>query len=433
MIGIQHSVFRSLDLSALPNCALWLDASDASTITHSSGRVSQINDKSGNARHFTQGTSTKQPKINATTQNGMNVLDFDGVDDELSIGSNGLGRNVGGLTLHVLARVRTPFYGGTNAVIIHVRNNSTLTRANISIGTTAYRLQLGGRRSDGDSFASLTDVAAYPVGFALYSAVFDYANSDAYFYINGVLTASTTSFQTSGNTSNTNSTLAVIGADPGVNFLDGQIGEAAIFHEAQSANAISNIAACLLKKWGIPETLGHITWQTPVDIGSGTTCLDTPSGQVVEYGWRFTSVSGTVAGITFVESSCENESGEGTSYPAYTNSDATFQALMNSAEYKTNSAGHPNNHLRFRLTGLTKGTRYAVQLLIVDKRPGFGNRRQRFLDGYGNESAEITQNSEKYVIGEFVASGPTQLIMARWTGAETDAAVINLLVLRRFT
>ena len=38
---------------------LWLDASDASTITHSSGSVSQWADKSGNAFHFTQTTAEK--------------------------------------------------------------------------------------------------------------------------------------------------------------------------------------------------------------------------------------------------------------------------------------------------------------------------------------------------------------------------------------
>jgi hypothetical protein len=59
---------------------LWLDASDSRTITESSGAVSQWNDKSGNSNNLTQGTESAKPTTNATTQNGKNVLDFDGGD-----------------------------------------------------------------------------------------------------------------------------------------------------------------------------------------------------------------------------------------------------------------------------------------------------------------------------------------------------------------
>jgi len=55
---------------------LWLDAADTASITESSGRVSQWNDKSGNGRHAVQASATPQPVTNATTQNGLNVIDF---------------------------------------------------------------------------------------------------------------------------------------------------------------------------------------------------------------------------------------------------------------------------------------------------------------------------------------------------------------------
>jgi hypothetical protein len=58
------------------NIALWLDASDTATITHSSGAVSQWNDKSGNTRHATQGTAANQFTTNASTINSLNVFTF---------------------------------------------------------------------------------------------------------------------------------------------------------------------------------------------------------------------------------------------------------------------------------------------------------------------------------------------------------------------
>ena len=73
---LGKQTFTPLDLSP----ALWLDAADATTITASSGAVSEWRDKSGNARHVSQGTAARQPTTGTRTQNGLNVLDFDGGD-----------------------------------------------------------------------------------------------------------------------------------------------------------------------------------------------------------------------------------------------------------------------------------------------------------------------------------------------------------------
>ena len=66
--------------------ALWLDATDAATITEVSGAVSQWDDKSGNARHVSQGTASKRPTL--STLNGLSALDFDGADDWLVTATN---------------------------------------------------------------------------------------------------------------------------------------------------------------------------------------------------------------------------------------------------------------------------------------------------------------------------------------------------------
>ena len=67
--------FSPADLSP----ALWLDASDTSTITISTGSsVSNWADKSGNGYDMEQLTSTNQPDSGTRTLNGLNVIDFDG-------------------------------------------------------------------------------------------------------------------------------------------------------------------------------------------------------------------------------------------------------------------------------------------------------------------------------------------------------------------
>lgn len=58
----------------------WYDCSDTSTITDSSGAVSQLDDLSGNAEHVTQVTGSLQPQTDARTINGLNAIDFDGTE-----------------------------------------------------------------------------------------------------------------------------------------------------------------------------------------------------------------------------------------------------------------------------------------------------------------------------------------------------------------
>jgi hypothetical protein len=64
--------------------ALWLDASDAATVSASSGVVDQWSDKSGNNRHAT-GTGTARPALTASGLDGKSVITFDGTDDALFI------------------------------------------------------------------------------------------------------------------------------------------------------------------------------------------------------------------------------------------------------------------------------------------------------------------------------------------------------------
>jgi hypothetical protein len=63
--------------------ALWLDASDSSTITQASGLVSEWRDKSGNNLHVKQDLTANRPSIGLFLKNGLNVIGFDGVNNIL--------------------------------------------------------------------------------------------------------------------------------------------------------------------------------------------------------------------------------------------------------------------------------------------------------------------------------------------------------------
>ena len=60
--------------------AFWLDANDSSSISESGGVVNEWKDLSGNELHVGQTDTAKRPISGSTTQNGLNVLVFDGDD-----------------------------------------------------------------------------------------------------------------------------------------------------------------------------------------------------------------------------------------------------------------------------------------------------------------------------------------------------------------
>ena len=72
---------------------LWLDAAapetlfDATTggsLVAADGGVARWEDKSGNNRHFTQATSNKRPLRKTAQQNGLDLLRFDGSNDNMT-------------------------------------------------------------------------------------------------------------------------------------------------------------------------------------------------------------------------------------------------------------------------------------------------------------------------------------------------------------
>src|SRR5678815_2133398 len=74
---------RSVNPDRSAELAAWFDASLSSSITESSGAVSQWNDLTAGAHHVAQSVAGSKPTTNATTLNGRNIIDFDGTADHL--------------------------------------------------------------------------------------------------------------------------------------------------------------------------------------------------------------------------------------------------------------------------------------------------------------------------------------------------------------
>lgn len=167
-------------------------------------------DQSGNGNDATQTTTSAQPKVydsvtGVVLENGKAAVDFDGSSHSLTISNNSLHRNVGYVHLYavntsdVVATNQTFYFAATGD------NGNAEARATVGIQSTNEFIS-GGRRLDSDSFSSVLSSATSSINTQyLRVSEFDYASSDLNQYINGTLDGTSSSFQTDGNTSDTDS------------------------------------------------------------------------------------------------------------------------------------------------------------------------------------------------------------------------------------
>lgn len=92
-IGPTSRGFSPLSISGLQ---LWLDAttglfdatSGGSAVTTDGSAVARWEDRSGNGRHATEVGINNRPVLKTAVQNGRNVIQFDGSNDILSLGTS---------------------------------------------------------------------------------------------------------------------------------------------------------------------------------------------------------------------------------------------------------------------------------------------------------------------------------------------------------
>jgi hypothetical protein len=289
--------------------ALWLDASDGTTINIVSSAVEQWNDKSGNGRHFSQGTSGRRPTILSAELNGLNVMRFDGTDDCLLTNSND-GRDILRNTGHgwAISLYKKRGTDGSNLAktIFTVTNGTDGSTRYLSLcGNTANVPAMFVRRADGDGTGVLNDTTANSGNWLSVVHDMKWADGDGFVYQNGELKASNTSLTSNGSTSDTRSVRAVlIGAYPGgtgttptlANVADIDLAEIVVGRTELTTGIRQRTEGYLHHKFGVASLLpgGHpyknapptqewtpadITTALWLDAADGTTVTGSPVSQ----------------------------------------------------------------------------------------------------------------------------------------------------------
>lgn len=232
---------------------LWFDASDTSTISESGGAVSQWNDKSGNGYHVTQATAANQPTTGSSTLNGLNVISFDGTNDNLVRSTSSIvGKNTSGATTYCVARWTS--LGSLSAVLAVSAGGGNSGSARLQTqADTSSKAQVGGRTLDADSFATQASSSSLSTAdYFIVTGGYDYANTDLYVYLGSTLEGTNNSFQSATTTSNTDSELIRLGASASsLSFFTGYIAEIVVFNGFHSPSERSTMWTYLANKWGL--------------------------------------------------------------------------------------------------------------------------------------------------------------------------------------
>jgi hypothetical protein len=224
----------------------WYDASNSSSIISSGNNVLQWNDLSGNKRHGVIFGGSSSPTTGTTTQNGLNVINFNGVDQFLiapaDVSSNSLTffsvyrRNSGNTygRLFSLFKTNNNDYGNTDAIEVH-------TSAGSFGGVTPPFV--GGYRN-------ATHIAGSTISYGtsyLFSATLDGANwsqNNSGTIINGT----TSSTPISADTDNIGAGSMLGGGDA---YYTGWFAERIIFTRVLNSTEISQVRSYLSSKWGV--------------------------------------------------------------------------------------------------------------------------------------------------------------------------------------
>lgn len=205
--GSQQGIFHPIwDESAV----IGADGTTPATV---GSAVRILNDTSGNGNHATQTTSGNQPVLRVNA-NGVRYIEFDGVDDFLSYTNLALFNNVPGATIICHCQWRSEDYG----VFLTAFSASTFTgSARIFLSkSTTDKHQLIIRRLDSDSAETLSGNNILTNTSQTITAKFDLSITTGLLREDGVQTGIDTTYATTGNIQNTNSTYIRVGCHSSV-------------------------------------------------------------------------------------------------------------------------------------------------------------------------------------------------------------------------
>lgn len=234
---------------------LWLDSDQ---IAQSDGSaVSSWPDISGNARHFEQATEANKPSFQTGEVNGLPAIRFGALSRLLgNAASLNVYRNKPGCACFLVWK---PGAGaGVNQTAVFLGSPTEINRrfqlfkaAQAEPGTSFAH---GGRRLDADA-SQFAEILSMGSAWIQSVARVDTTATSVRLYLNGVLGVTNSTFQTAGNTSDTDAVVNTLGLrSNGIEPLIGDLASVIFLARNLTAAEINIIGQRNATKYGLPWT-----------------------------------------------------------------------------------------------------------------------------------------------------------------------------------
>lgn len=223
-------------LTAIPGLQLWLDASDASTITIGTG-VSQWNDKSGNGNNATQATGSAQPTVQTAAQNGRNTIRFTAASLQVMALTSTINLTSTGYTF--LGVIRRGGPSGTN--ILPIVTSSSNNRVYVPMWFSDGNLYMTGTAQQ-----TYTSSAQSSTTYNQFSGTYNSAGTSGAMYFNGSSLS-----VTSGASGTVTMSFDQIGRSID-GYANGEIAEILLYNSVLSTANRQAVEAYLKAKWATP-------------------------------------------------------------------------------------------------------------------------------------------------------------------------------------
>lgn len=241
----------------IAGCSHWFDATDSSTITLSSGSLTQWNDKSGNGRNLTAVSGFANATVSSAYQNGLNVFNFSG---------NGLYRTAAGnvsypLDVFIIVALKSLT---THVDVLGMGDTSVDNFNSLTFAESAASRWHNGSSGGGRQTISTSDETS--LSFLLIQ--WSIANGNYLLRRNGtqlIQASRTYSFNNSATSIfqiGYRHTDTIYGTN--ANFR-GYIGEIVVFNNQIGTTDRQNVESYLAQKWGLVSSLpaGHLNATFP--------------------------------------------------------------------------------------------------------------------------------------------------------------------------
>jgi hypothetical protein len=241
VLGSQSATpaFTPADISGL---ALWLDATDATTITlDGSNNVSAWADKSGNSNNAPQSSTTLRPS-GIGSLNGKTAIDFDGIDDYLEIANStsiNLGPNLSIFVVHKCDTMasRQTLFNFANTSAAHSAPGFEVGALNVA---SSYGVTIPG-------IYVLTQVNSASTSAAV-AGFMQASSANTVIRKNGSQIAGPAT-QAGISASGLAKLIGVRAA--GSQPYNGTIGEIVVYNKVLTGTDLTNLESYLISKWGI--------------------------------------------------------------------------------------------------------------------------------------------------------------------------------------